>query len=263
LLLDLIRVLLAVSLVGVLPGYYWSRSLFPSKDLAVRLTYGIGLSIALVPAVMLIPARVMGLGVTLSATVLSALFVFGTGIVAFLLLGPEKVYQGRIPAPAPAPGLLVLAPFGMALAIAVPYSLGLVSSPWVLFPASVLVILSGFLYLNTRDGESERAVALEESGWNRWRRWDTPVVRYSLLFAVALLVLARGYIGPVLQDWPYIRGVDHYSHAVMANRMLSEGAYEDYLIYPPGFHTMTAMISRLSGLEPIDVFPVLGPIRFS
>jgi hypothetical protein len=48
----------------------------------------------------------------------------------------------------------------------------------------------------------------------------------------------------------------------MANQMLSEGTFETYLIYPPGFHTMTAMVSTLSGLEPIDVFPLLGPALF-
>ena len=48
----------------------------------------------------------------------------------------------------------------------------------------------------------------------------------------------------------------------MSNQMLFEGTFETYLIYPPGFHTMTAMISTLSGLEPIDVFPVLGPMLF-
>ena len=28
---------------------------------------------------------------------------------------------------------------------------------------------------------------------------------------------------------------------------------------PPGFHTMIAIISRLSGLKPLEMFPVLGP----
>ena len=32
------------------------------------------------------------------------------------------------------------------------------------------------------------------------------------------------------------------------------------MIYPPGFHTLTAVISRLSGLRPLEVFPVLAPI---
>ncbi|CAN5735368.1 hypothetical protein BH24ACT22_BH24ACT22_12530 [soil metagenome] len=261
-LLDLIRVLPAVILICVLPGYYWSRTLFPSKDLAVRLTYGIGLSITLVPAVVLIPARFLGFGVTLPATVLSVLFVFGAGLVFFLRLGPDNKYSDPPPNLAPALSLPVLAPLASALAIAVTYGVGLVEAPWVLLPVGGLVILAGFLYLTTQDAEGELPAS---PGWpvgDRWSGWDAPVTRYSLLFGVAALVLAKSYIGPILHDWPYIRGVDHYSHAVMANQMRSEGSFESYLIYPPGFHTVTAMISNLSGLEPIDVFPVLGPMLF-
>ncbi|MGB3633153.1 MAG: hypothetical protein WA982_03860 [Rubrobacteraceae bacterium] len=260
-LLDLIRVLFAAILIGVLPGYYWARILLPSRDLAVQLTYGIGLSITLVPAVVLIPASILGLGVTLPATVLSALLVLGSGMVAFRSLGPEKEYGTQAPSPAPTLSLPFLAAFGTALAVAIPYSLGL-DSPWVLLPIGVLVVLSGFLYLATQYEEQQQAIAIEEPVRDRRRSWDTPVVRYTLLSGVSLVVLAKSYIGPVLQDWPYVRGVDHYSHAVMANQMLSEGSYKEYLIYPPGFHTMTAMISNLSGLEPIDIFPVLGPMLF-
>ncbi len=43
-----------------------------------------------------------------------------------------------------------------------------------------------------------------------------PLLRRLLLPAVLLLALVRGYSGPVLHDWPFMRGVDHYSHAVMA-----------------------------------------------
>jgi hypothetical protein len=84
-------------------------------------------------------------------------------------------------------------------------------------------------------------------------------LRRLALPAALAVVLARGYLGPALHEWPFIRGVDHYSHAVMANRMMTAGRIEPYLIYPPGFHTMTAMVSRLSGLDPLEIFPVLGP----
>ncbi|MGH3146375.1 MAG: hypothetical protein ACRDTR_11310, partial [Rubrobacter sp.] len=77
--------------------------------------------------------------------------------------------------------------------------------------------------------------------------------------AVMVVVLVRAYSGPILHDWPFIRGVDHYSHAVMANRMITQGSIEPYLIYPPGFHTLTAMVSHLCGLDPLQIFPVLGP----
>src|SRR3712207_1112994 len=86
------------------------------------------------------------------------------------------------------------------------------------------------------------------------------LARRLLLPAVLVLALLRGYTGPVLHDWPFIRGVDHYSHAVMAQLMMTEGRIEPYLIYPPGFHTMTAIVCRLTGLEPLEVFPVAAPL---
>jgi hypothetical protein len=46
---------------------------------------------------------------------------------------------------------------------------------------------------------------------------------------------------------------------VMSNLMMTEGEIDRYLIYPPGFHTLTALISRLSGLEPLEIFAVLAP----
>jgi hypothetical protein len=53
--LDVIRVLLVVGLVGVVPGWFWAKVLSTSADLYERLTYAIVLSLALVPAVALTP----------------------------------------------------------------------------------------------------------------------------------------------------------------------------------------------------------------
>lgn len=83
------------------------------------------------------------------------------------------------------------------------------------------------------------------------------------LMAVLGLVLLRAYSGVVAHDWPFVRGGDQYSHAVMANRMMTVGEISPYLIYPPGFHTMTAVLSRLSGLDPLEIFPTLGPAALS
>ena len=66
-------------------------------------------------------------------------------------------------------------------------------------------------------------------------------------------------LGTGVHDWPFIRGGDQYSHAVMSGLMISEGRIDSYLIYPPGFHTMTAIVSRLSGLEPLELFPIVAP----
>ncbi|MDP8939524.1 MAG: hypothetical protein M3N10_04395 [Actinomycetota bacterium] len=257
-LLDLIRVLFAALLIGVLPGYYWARTLFATRDFAARLAYGVGLSMALVPAVTLIPACVLGQGVSLSATLFSALLVFGAGIVAYLWSGAEKEPEQPVAQPAKPPGLATLLPLIVALALAVAASLGAVEARWVVFPTAGLVVAAGVAYWFAPGGRRDLPYTSEPEV----REQGTSRVRYLLLALVLLFVLGRGYVGPVLQDWPYIRGVDHYSHAVMANQMLSEGTFEAYVIYPPGFHTMTAMISTLSGLEPIDVFPVLGPLLF-
>jgi hypothetical protein len=42
--------------------------------------------------------------------------------------------------------------------------------------------------------------------------------------------------------------------------MMREGSTESFMLYPPGFHLLTAMISRLSGIAPLEVFPILAPM---
>jgi len=53
--------------------------------------------------------------------------------------------------------------------------------------------------------------------------------------------------------------VDRYEHAVMTGMMMRNGSNESFMLYPPGFHLLTAMISRLSGIGPLEVFPILAP----
>ena len=79
------------------------------------------------------------------------------------------------------------------------------------------------------------------------------------LALVLALTAVRAYAGPIRHDWPYLRGSDQFSHAVMAQQMLAHGSYTTYLIYPPGFSTLTAVICRVSGLTPLALFPVLAP----
>jgi hypothetical protein len=70
---------------------------------------------------------------------------------------------------------------------------------------------------------------------------------------------ARAYEPVIRYDWPSIRGLDHFSHALMAQQMLSHGSYRTYLIYPPGFPAVSAVLSRLSGLPPLVLYPVIAP----
>jgi hypothetical protein len=70
---------------------------------------------------------------------------------------------------------------------------------------------------------------------------------------------ARAYEPVIRYDWPSIRGLDHFSHAVMAEQMLAHGSYPGYLIYPPGFSALSAVLCQISGLSPLMLFPVLAP----
>jgi len=86
------------------------------------------------------------------------------------------------------------------------------------------------------------------------------VVRDGGLAVILVLTAFRVYSGVVRFEWPYVSGGDQYSHAVMAEQMLAHGQYPGYLIYPPGFSALTAVICRFAGLTPLALFPVLAPM---
>ena len=257
-LLDLIGALSAALLVGFAPGWFWARCLCAPSDWAERLAYTVALSLALVPAAALVPAKL--LGVTLAVTGFSTLTVFLMGLLAYVLFGPAGAKDAP-PFPGPEalgmPTLVVLLPaFGLALWA----GLQTVPGSRDVFPAgpmaavALLVLVAGAVRL---------IASLREPGSREPSFGESPVASPRacrvLLPAVLLLALFRGYSGPTLHDWPFMRGVDHYSHAVMAELMMTRGEIAPYLIYPPGFHTLTAMLSRLSGLVPLEIFPVLAP----
>ncbi len=270
--MDLIPASLAALAVGAAPGWFWAGLLRAPADYAERAALSVAFSMALVPAVALVPTRLLGLGLTLPVVVASALVVFVAGLAARARFGAAKgddepvVPDPAIPLPTPA-----LVPLAVALVLALGVLIGAapgeavapaitgatVPTGGMVFVLALLVAASGVLYL-IFGGRSE-ARTDEPAGSAPLLPAVPPGLRRLLLPAVLLLALARGYVGPVLHDWPFMRGVDHYSHAVMANRMMEVGRIEPYLIYPPGFHTMTASVSRLTGLDPLEIFPVLGP----
>ena len=247
---DLIQALPAALLVGVLPGWFWTRCLLASGDHAERLAYTIALSVTLVPAAALAQTYIFTTGVTFAVTVASVALVFLAGLAAYLLLGPAKGPEepvSRSPAP---PGLPTLIPLVAALALALGMFSGIAPGEWVMIPIAILTLAAGIAYLWTgRDAPSSEDTRLEVSA----------AARYALLSVVLLLVLARGYLGPIMNGWPYPRGVDRYEHAVMAGMMMRNGSNESFMLYPPGFHLLTAMFSRLSGFEPLELFPILAP----
>ncbi|MDQ4128921.1 MAG: hypothetical protein M3151_13410 [Actinomycetota bacterium] len=153
------------------------------------------------------------------------------------------------------PGLPTLVPLAAGLALALGMLLGVVSGDWVMIPIALLVVAAGAIYWwSVRRLDLPREEPMEGSG-----QQASAAMRYGLLSAVLLLVLARGYLGPLVLGWPYPRGVDRYEHAVMTGMMMTEGSNESFMLYPPGFHLFTALISRLSGFEPLGIFPVVAP----
>jgi uncharacterized membrane protein YhdT len=86
------------------------------------------------------------------------------------------------------------------------------------------------------------------------------VVRDGGLAVILVLTACRVYSGVVRFEWPYVSGGDQFSHAVMAEQMLAHGQYPGYLIYPPGFSALTAVVCRFAGLTPLALFPVLAPM---
>jgi hypothetical protein len=249
---DLLRALPAAFLIGVLPGWFWTRCLLASGDRAEQLAYTVALSLTLVPTVALAQTYLLTTGVTFAVTVVSVALVFLAGLAAYLLFGPAKKSEEPISLPPSPPSLPTLAPLAAALALALFMFLGIAPGEWLMIPIAVLVIAAGIAYWSTRQGSDAPLAGLGRS---------IPAAgRYASLSLVLLLVLARGYLGPIVNGWSYPRGVDRYEHAVMAGMMMREGSNESFMLYPPGFHLLTAMISRLSGIGPLEVFPILAPM---
>ena len=125
-LLDLIRALPVAVAVYLLPGWFWARLLRASADRAEQAAFSVALSVALVPAVLLVPTRLFGMGITLAIAVAAPLCVFATGLVAYLRFGAAKGSDGPL-APPPAPlGTPALALLAAALALALGVIIGAV-----------------------------------------------------------------------------------------------------------------------------------------
>src|SRR5215211_2857762 len=261
-LIELMRALLAATVVALLPGWFWSRVLLSggsSSYFYERLTYSIALSMALVPALALIPTRLLGMGVSLSVSLVCAGVVFFTGVGVYVVVGSAKEATteevvGRAPKKLSTLTLgLLTVGFGMGLGVLA----GVVPGVTAEILVALLVLLGGISYLLVPGRITPQA---GERSAEPWGSTIAPAVRYAALSAVLVVALLRGYLGPILHDWPYPRGVDRYEHAVMTSMTLSEGTTESFMLYPPGFHIITAMICRLSSLEPLELFPALAPL---
>jgi len=257
---DLARALVAAVVVGVAPGWFWAVLLGPSSDRAERLCYSIALSLALVPAVALVPARLLGVGMSLPLTMISVLAVFVAGLFAYARFGGIKGGDDESLATGPGGlGLPVLIPLSVALLLLFGVVVDALPGDLMAPLISLIVVSAGVAHLldSRRQGTSEQPEVREPADPE-----PSPGVAaawYAALAAVLGLVLVRGYLGPARFDWPYIRGVDQYEHAVLTDLTVSTGTTGSFMLYPPGFHYLTAAIQNLSGLEPLEIFPVLAP----
>lgn len=249
----LVPALLAALVVCVAPGWFWASSLRDrSPDLVSRFAFSVAFAFAFVPPVALLIMWLSGTGVTILVAVLAPAIVLLAGLVVRLSFGlapAPDMDPDTLPSSLNTTALLALAP---ALGILLWATFSFPEARWSALIVAPFVLLAGILAWRGRPRPSP-----EDN-----TRTERPVGR--VLFPVALAVvfvavLVRGYAGPVIYDWPYLRGGDQYNHAVQANGMLSAGNYDAFLVYPPGFSTLTASISRLAGLDPLEIFPVLAP----
>ncbi|MGB3633152.1 MAG: hypothetical protein WA982_03855 [Rubrobacteraceae bacterium] len=256
LLSELIRVLPVAILICLLPGYFWAGLLCATEDFASRIAYSSALSITLVSAVALAQVRLLDTGLSFTIAVSSPLIVFIVGLAAYLVLGSGKESRGPLlnrPVTPDVPSLLL---FFLAFVTVLSEMVGL-APYWLAWPAAVLLILSGattHLLSSAREEPASREAV------------DDPVeepagagIRYALISGVLLLVLARGYIGPVLRDWPFLRADDQYQHTIMTRMMISEGSTGSFMLYPPGIHLFMAELTHLSGVGTLKIFAVLIP----
>lgn len=288
-LLDLATSLLAACLVLVAPGYFWSRVLFSAHDWVERVAFTVGLSLTLVPATAQVLAALFGSGLTLQIAIASVAIVTLLGVLTYWKLGKAPLSAPVYKRELPTFDVVALLPLAIASVLMIAATVAPVArqAHRLAGPTAGFIILTALVQLLRQSRRREASPPnvmygdkrIDSDDWvgsqagseyagtagPRWgignvrRTLRILNVRQVLLGVLVLLITVRGYLGPVRHDWPYIRGVDQYVHAVMVNLVLTEGAAESYSVYPPGFHFLTGVLSRLSGLDPIELFPFLAP----
>jgi hypothetical protein len=261
----LVRALLAAVAAGVLPGYFWAVVLSPRADLAERLTWSLVLSVASVPVIALFLAKLAGTGITLWVALVSVALVAGSGALALAVRGPTRALSGPVLPRPPAirdPGTLALVGIAFVGALAVV----LISLQphrqipgWLLIVVAVLLIVAGVVAAwNARPAPTDSPGGAEKPAEETAGRVG-PAWRAAALVVTLGLIAVRGYAGAIRLDWPFLRGTDQFSYVIMSEQLMRHGSYGTFLIYPPGFSSLSAVLCRLSGLTPLALFPVLAP----
>ncbi len=285
-LLDLLRALCAAIAAVVLPGYFWATLLRPAGGLAERLGYSSALSLATVPVVALVLARLAGSGISLWVALASVVLVFGSGALALLWRGAASgTAEPILRAPRAIRDPRALALLAVAFVAALVSVLHSSQAPgWLNVLILLLLVLAAVFGRSRRVPDEATAQAQAPAqvpdqapaqvpdqspddvpdqeaprGRTREPRPAATALRGPVLAIVLAATAVRAYEPVIRYDWPSIRGLDHFSHVLMAQQMLSHGSYRSYLIYPPGFPALSAVLSRLSGLPPLVLYPVIAP----
>ena len=134
-------------------------------------------------------------GVTLTVTSFRRRWCSSRGWPSTCWSGPAK--KGEEPVcnlPAP-PGVATLVP-SRALALALAMLLGLAPGDWFMIPIAILVLAAGLPTMGAAREETPRTEPLENG---------RPVAPAACHSAWCCLVLARGYLGPIVNGWTFPR----------------------------------------------------------
>jgi hypothetical protein len=290
-LVDLIRAFCAAVVAVALPGYFWAVFLRPTCGLAERLAYSSAMSMAVVPVVALVLARIAHSGITLWIAIASVGIVLGSGLLAVIIKGAARGSADPIfPKPQVIRDTRALVLIAVACLAALVWGVrGYPRPGWLILPILALLVLAAVLGVRTATPvatpsaatvnaatpapaaapagatapargrpAAEPPAAPATAGRDRDTR-RPPLWHAAALGIVLVLTAVRAYAPVIRFDWPSVRGLDHFSHAVMTEQMLAHGSYPTYLVYPPGFSSISAVVSRLSGLAPLTLFAVLAP----
>lgn len=240
---DVIRSLLAVLTIGVAPGLPWAAWCSRVRQPGEFVAYAAAVAMSTVPVVAIILARVAGTGIELWTAIVAAVVVAGSGLIACQRSG---IARGDAAPVLPRPALR----FELVGAVVLCTAFALVVA-WYdasSVPGWAVVVTGGLIIV----AAARSVPSQSESAPPRFLR------RWGLTAALAFTAL-HAYLGVARHDWPELRGSDQYTHVVMAEQMQLRASYDDYLVYPPGFSTLTAMVGRICGLSPLDVYPALAP----
>lgn len=254
--LDVLRVVAAACFAMLIPGYLWAAVLVVGSGWVERVTVGLALSLTLVPLATLGASALLGGGVSWSVAAVGVAVVYMAGAVALLLSGRAGSTDEQCSL-ASEPRVHFSTMLLVAVALVLLLAAALERMPRERLVVPMFVLLIGAVVTQMVTAHYSRLPQRRTEIWSRVKK-GIPL-HHAILACILGLALVRGYIGPARHEWPFLRGVDQYAHTVLVNMRISEGPSQDFLIYPAGFHTLSAVLSQLSGLPPLELYSALAP----